>query len=660
MASSGAEQHAGNGATLGILSGVSVGMWKATNSKHVLWLLTLPRQGLFVVIVAQNCSDSQSCRLASSANILQQLGAQSPFRSSMDKSRKNCVFAFEVPFDAITGIDYSAPLIRRSRLVLESKNVRKLEFDALEHVIDFYCGFDDLCVTAATHPNMGLHTGDQPGTPVSSGRSSQDFQAKARINLINRLNRTTPTQIIGNDVAVNVEGIGRGGNAGSSLCGAASSPSFSCNPLDRDGTPTFDDSPTKNGTANSMRAYEVHPFSDGQMVYEFRLITLYWTDPMLSEGLRPVIEGNEGLLKLYESGLPSWAVFFCHYGLYYRPWLRLLTWILFYTFTTVSLVIGFYDLWRTLPGLQALLLRVLGGVWLPPLEWIQTHTRVRLSLLLTYIFGKSELFAYSIRALGEAARVVRTLAEPLLVAVSPVFNSFVTVAKAWFVPLVKVSRGVAGYMHSVVFPPLQLMHGAISVPIVWIFTAFRQVQGMLVATAGVVGTMLSARIGPLLSSGGSVASGGLGFSLGRNLTSELLEALRTSLLQATRSMNSVWRFVSHVASGAARHRITLARRTRRLALRVKTRVLAFFEMIGLVLWAFMGWVLGLFKAAGVSSHARNDTNDDDKKVCVGRTDEKERVMTDVHDTNNLPDDGCDKGYAGNDIDVDNSETKKEK
>lgn len=657
MASSEAEQRAGDGATLGILSGVSVGMWKATNSHHELWLLTLPRRELFVVVLQSNPPDSQSLhrrRLASSAHLLQQLGAHSPFRSAVDKSKKNCVFAFELAFDAITGIDYSAPLIRPSRLVLEAKNVRKMEFDALEHVIDFYCGFDGLCMATATQPSMGLGNGEHPGMPVS-GQSSPEIKARARINIINRLNRTTPTLFADNELLRrNADG----------FRDAASSPSFSPKPFafDGEGSPTFG-SPTKND-GNAVGTYGVHPFSNGvQKVYEFRLITLYWTDPGLSPALRPVIEGNERLLKLYESGLPSWAVFFCHYGLYYRPWLRLLTWILFYTFTTVSLAIGFYDLWRTLPGLQALLLRVLGGLWLPPvaiLEWFEAHTRVRLSLLLTYVFGKSELFAYIIKACGETARMVRNLAEPFLVAVRPLFNSYATVAKAWFAPMVTVSRSLAGVMRTVVLPPLQLLHGAIAVPISWICTVFTQLQGIVGAAAGVVGTVLTAGMQPLLSSGSSMASGGFGFSLGRNVPSELLEALRTSLVQATRSMNSVWRFVSHVANGASRHRLTLARRARRWALRTKTRLVALFQMIGMVIWAFLGWVLGfLVNARRVLSGGRTGGNDDDKALRVGHTDEKERAMTEALDIDNAPtnddddDDGCRDG------DGDMSETKKE-
>ena len=33
-------------------------------------------------------------------------------------------------------------------------------------------------------------------------------------------------------------------------------------------------------------------------------------------------DSNVHLLKLYESGLPAWAIVLPSYGLWYRPWLR--------------------------------------------------------------------------------------------------------------------------------------------------------------------------------------------------------------------------------------------------------------------------------------------------------------------------------------------------
>ena len=58
------------------------------------------------------------------------------------------------------------------------------------------------------------------------------------------------------------------------------------------------------------------------------------------------------LLKLYESGLPSWAVFLPSYGFYYRPWMRRATWFMFFIVSAISMAFGFYGQWPGggLPG----------------------------------------------------------------------------------------------------------------------------------------------------------------------------------------------------------------------------------------------------------------------------------------------------------------------
>lgn len=61
------------------------------------------------------------------------------------------------------------------------------------------------------------------------------------------------------------------------------------------------------------------------------------------------LQNNERLLKLYESGLPVWAIFLPTYGLYYRPWMRRLTWILFIAVSVFSMACGFYDLYKNVP-----------------------------------------------------------------------------------------------------------------------------------------------------------------------------------------------------------------------------------------------------------------------------------------------------------------------
>lgn len=64
------------------------------------------------------------------------------------------------------------------------------------------------------------------------------------------------------------------------------------------------------------------------------------------------MQHNEHLLKLYESGLPAWAVHMPYYGLFYRPWMRTVTWLLFLAISMFSLIMGFYDLYKNVPYLD--------------------------------------------------------------------------------------------------------------------------------------------------------------------------------------------------------------------------------------------------------------------------------------------------------------------
>ena len=142
-------------------------------------------------------------------------------------------------------------------------------------------------------------------------------------------------------------------------------------------------------------------------VYEYRTITFRFTDPHLPAALAGLVRRSERLLRLAESGLPGWALLLPTHGLAYRPWMRTITWVAFYALSSFSLAIGFYDLYRNLPGLQRLLRGVMASAWLPPtavLEWLESHTQFRLSILLTYLVGKSEVVAVALRWAEKTAR----------------------------------------------------------------------------------------------------------------------------------------------------------------------------------------------------------------------------------------------------------------
>lgn len=72
-------------------------------------------------------------------------------------------------------------------------------------------------------------------------------------------------------------------------------------------------------------------------------------DRSCTDHVATTVQNDERLLKLYESGLPVWAIFLPTYGLYYRPWMRRLTWILFIAVSIFSMACGLYDLYKNVP-----------------------------------------------------------------------------------------------------------------------------------------------------------------------------------------------------------------------------------------------------------------------------------------------------------------------
>ncbi|XP_052627383.1 uncharacterized protein LOC128133908 [Lactuca sativa] len=87
--------------------------------------------------------------------------------------------------------------------------------------------------------------------------------------------------------------------------------------------------------------------------------------------LKEIIVSDLRLLTLLEAGLPSWVIFsqsypvFCHS---YRPWMCPLARALYVIISIVTVVIGFYDLYKNVPVLKATASRLCG----PLFDWIET------------------------------------------------------------------------------------------------------------------------------------------------------------------------------------------------------------------------------------------------------------------------------------------------
>ncbi|GAQ77986.1 hypothetical protein KFL_000060510 [Klebsormidium nitens] len=142
-------------------------------------------------------------------------------------------------------------------------------------------------------------------------------------------------------------------------------------------------------------------------VYTDRLVVFRFRDPLLPDALREAITTDQRLLKMLESGLPTWAILvqsypaLCHV---YRPWMRRVAGYLYFIVSAVTVLIGFYDLYKNLPFVQDSLHRLLGPLY----EWVDTwQMGARLGYLGTMLFLQN--FQKAFRAAQGVARSLHYL-----------------------------------------------------------------------------------------------------------------------------------------------------------------------------------------------------------------------------------------------------------
>ncbi|XP_020588524.1 uncharacterized protein LOC110030236 isoform X2 [Phalaenopsis equestris] len=120
--------------------------------------------------------------------------------------------------------------------------------------------------------------------------------------------------------------------------------------------------------------------------YKDGLILFKFNDHDLPFKLKDIIMPDLRLLTLLEYGLPSWVIFFQSYPVFckiYRPWMCPLARALYVIISVVTVVIGFYDLYKNVPLLKA----TASGLFGPLFNWIESWEMIsRLKYLGTMLF----------------------------------------------------------------------------------------------------------------------------------------------------------------------------------------------------------------------------------------------------------------------------------
>lgn len=175
--------------------------------------------------------------------------------------------------------------------------------------------------------------------------------------------------------------------------------------------------------------------------YRDVLLLFRFNDRDVPFELQDIIMSDLRLLTLLEAGLPSWVIFFQSYPVFchiYRPWMCPLARVLYVVISLVTVVIGFYDLYKNIPLLKATAARLCG----PLFGWIETWEMVsRIKYLGTMLFLHN--FKKAVKWFLMMTRTVRSyilvitqpLSKPFMVvleALLPIWNTYIQIGEYFF------------------------------------------------------------------------------------------------------------------------------------------------------------------------------------------------------------------------------------
>ncbi|XP_062221853.1 uncharacterized protein LOC133921116 isoform X2 [Phragmites australis] len=179
------------------------------------------------------------------------------------------------------------------------------------------------------------------------------------------------------------------------------------------------------------------------------LICFRFNDHDLPFRLKEAILSDVRLLTLLEYGLPSWVIFLQSYPVFckiYRPWMCPLARALYVLMSIITVLIGFYDLYKNVPMLKATASRLFG----PLFDWIETWEMIsRLKYLGTMLFlhNFQLAFTWSLKIVNAAKSALSVLTKPIL---GPILEFF-----EFTLPMWSLCAEAAGYLSSVVMASLE-------------------------------------------------------------------------------------------------------------------------------------------------------------------------------------------------------------
>ena len=304
------------------------------------------------------------------------------------------------------------------------------------------------------------------------------------------------------------------------------------------------------------------------MLFTHRTVVVHFDDPHLPDALRLHVEGRQRLLQLYESGLPSWALFLATYGFYYRPYMRTVSRYLFVLVSVLSMMAGFYDLYKHVPGVNA----IIASMWAPFIEFLEQHTSIRLSILASYLFTQSAIFAPLMAQLSVVARLMRSataaLWRPIAAVFGGVWRDIAAVCSIGFSAVSITLRALWGFTSLVLGPGVRLL-GAIAGPLTGFAPVIEGVfAGIIGPLSGIVGAgrtaVKAASVGKVAMDSVGRAGGASGMArISLGLSWLDLRLWRDMGLTVFRATQRIVNFLVYICVKVNAHRLSLGMATRR-------------------------------------------------------------------------------------------------
>ncbi|XP_031380637.1 uncharacterized protein LOC116195529 [Punica granatum] len=332
---------------------------------------------------------------------------------------------FEVEWDNVRGINYLNELQTDTCLALEAKLMKRWEFDS---------------ITQAAGCMSSWFTGT-----VAERRTLKDYLNASAGDIFYDAEEEFPRSHIGRceEICSSDPYIGENSptSAGSrfSVFSAFNEDSESgphTPPLKRRRVTKFTKSDGELDFCSDEKRYESEDSIDSSSapdaensvdIFEYRdiLMIFRFNDHDLPFKLRQVIMSDLRLLTLLESGLPSWVIFlqsypvFCHL---YRPWMCPLARALYVIISVVTVLIGFYDLYKNVPVLKATAAHLCG----PLFDWIETWemvTRIKYLGTMLFLHNCQKALKWFLMMTSTTRSFFFVLVQPLVVPLLELFHS---------------------------------------------------------------------------------------------------------------------------------------------------------------------------------------------------------------------------------------------